>query len=70
VANGEWRVSADWSVCFCFFLTAENTEVAENFDLGNVFTEKENLLPKVGNSFHKKLKMLPSRIFWIGRLCH
>jgi hypothetical protein len=52
------------------FLTAENTEVAENFDLGNIFTENENLLPRAGISFLKKLKMLPSRIFWIGRFCH
>jgi hypothetical protein len=70
VANGEWRVSADWSVCFCFFLTAENTEIAESFDHGNIFTEKEKVLTRVGNKFLERLKMLPSRIFWIGRLCH
>jgi hypothetical protein len=70
MASGEWRVRCAVRTDSDSFLTAENTEVAENFDLGNVFTEKENLLPRVGNSFHKKLKMLPSRIFWIGRLCH
>jgi hypothetical protein len=34
--------------------------VAESFDLGNIFTEKENLLPRAGNKFWKKLKMLPT----------
>jgi hypothetical protein len=52
------------------FLTAENTEVAENFDLGNVFTEKENLLPKVGNKFLERLKMLPIEFFMIWHRYH
>jgi hypothetical protein len=70
VANGEWRVSADWSVCFCFFLTAENTEIAESFDHGNIFTEKEKVLTRVGNKFLERLKMLPTEFFMIWHRYH
>jgi hypothetical protein len=62
-------VQASRSVSVCF-LTAENTEVAENFDLGNIFTKKEKLLPRVGNKFLESLKMLPIEFFIIGQRCY
>jgi hypothetical protein len=52
------------------FLTAENTELAESFSLSNIIKNKENLLPKVGNKFGEKLKMLPSGFSMIGQCCH
>jgi hypothetical protein len=61
VANGEWRVRWAIHILILFlFLTAESAELAESFSTGNIFKKKENLLPKVGNKFPERLKMLPS----------
>ena len=52
------------------FLTAESAELAERFSLGNIFKKKEKMLPKVGNKFEEKLKVLPSGFFMIWHRCH
>jgi hypothetical protein len=70
MASGEWRVRCAVRTVSDSFLTAKNTEIAESFDLGNIFTKKENLLPKVGNKFLERLKMLPIEFFMIGQRCH
>ncbi len=52
------------------FSTAEGAELAERFSPGDIFKKKEKVLPKVGNKFGEKLKMLPNGFFMIWHRCH
>ena len=65
MAKGERRGAkrcASRSVSVCF-LTAENTEVAENFDLGNMFTKKRKIVAKSLQQIPGKSENVANRIF-------
>jgi hypothetical protein len=62
-ANGEGRRDAPVGLFLFVFLTAENTEVAENFDLGNMFTKKRKIVAKSWQQIPGKSENVANRIF-------